>query len=170
MDTSEPPSQGPADAAVVVDVFSDFECPYCSLARRHVARLLEDFPSVRVRYRHFPLPSHIHAGTAAEASVEAYAQGGQDGFWCFHEQVFENQSALSRALLLELATRCDLDPVTMRQALEDHRHAETVRRDRDAGQVLGVEGTPSFVVNGTLVAGGAYTDLEEAVELVHPSP
>jgi protein-disulfide isomerase len=106
----------------VVDVFSDFECPYCSLARRHTARLLEDFPSVRVRYRHFPLAGHPHAGMAAEASVEAYAQGGNEAFWCFHDQVFDHQSSLSRALLLELATRCDLDAGAMRQALTDHRH------------------------------------------------
>jgi protein-disulfide isomerase len=168
-DPSELPSQGPADAAVVVDVFSDFECPYCSLARRHTARLLEDFPSVRVRYRHFPLAGHPHAGMAAEASVEAYAQGGNEAFWCFHDQVFDHQSSLSRALLLELATRCDLDAAGMRQALTDHRHQPRVNQDRTAGEALGLQGTPTFAVNGTLVDGADYTDVEEAVDRAHPS-
>jgi protein-disulfide isomerase len=168
-DTSELPTQGPADAAVVVDVFSDFECPYCSLARRHTARLLEDFPSVRVRYRHFPLAGHPHAGMAAEASVEAYAQGGNEAFWCFHDQVFDHQSSLSRALLLELATRCRLDAGAMRQALTDHRHQPRVNQDRTAGEALGLQGTPTFSVNGTLVDGADYTDVEEAVDRAHPS-
>jgi len=168
-DTSELPSQGPADAAVVVDVFSDFECPYCSLARRHTARLLEDFPSVRVRYRHFPLAGHPHAGMAAEASVEAYAQGGNEAFWCFHDQVFDHQSSLSRALLLELAARCRLDSGAMQQALRDHRHQARVNQDRSAGEALGLQGTPTFAVNGTLVDGGDYTDVEEAVDRAHPS-
>lgn len=168
-DASELPSQGPADAAVVVDVFSDFECPYCSLARRHTARLLEDFPSVRVRYRHYPLAGHPHAGMAAEASVEAYAQGGNTAFWCFHDQVFDHQSSLSRALLLELATRCDLDAAAMRQALTDHRHQARVDQDRSAGEALGLQGTPTFAVNGVLVDGGDYTDVEEAVDRAHPS-
>ena len=168
-DASELPSQGPSDAAVVVDVFSDFECPYCSLARRHTARLLEDFPSVRVRYRHFPLAGHPHSGMAAEASVEAYAQGGNEAFWCFHDQVFDHQSSLSRALLLELATRCRLDAGAMRQALTDHRHQPRVNQDRTAGEALGLQGTPTFSVNGTLVDGADYTDVEEAVDRAHPS-
>lgn len=168
-DASEVPSRGPADAVVVVDIFSDFECPYCSLARRHTARLLEDFPSVRVRYRHFPLAGHPHSGMAAEASVEAYAQGGNDAFWCFHDLVFDNQTNLSRPLLLQLASRCDLHVGAMRAALNDHRHQARVEQDRAAGEALGLQGTPTFAVNGELVDGGDYNDVEEAVDHVHPS-
>lgn len=168
-DASELPSQGPSDAAVVVDIFSDFECPYCSLARRHTARLLEDFPSVRVRYRHFPLAGHPHSGMAAEASVEAYAQGGNEAFWCFHDQVFDNQTNLSRPLLLQLASRCNLHVGAMRAALDDHRHQARVEQDRAAGEAIGLQGTPTFAVNGVLVDGGDYTDIEEAVDRAHPS-
>lgn len=167
-DPAEIPSQGPADAAVVVDIFSDFECPYCSLARRNTARLLEDFPSVRVRYRHYPLAGHPHSGIAAEAAVEAYAQGGNEAFWCFHDQVFDHQTELSRDLLYQLATRCHVQASGVRHALTDHRHQARVEQDRAAGDELGLQGTPTFAVNGTLVEGGDYTDIEEAVDRVHP--
>lgn len=168
-DPSEIPSQGPSEADVVVDVFSDFECPYCSLARRHTARLLEDFPSVRVRYRHYPLAGHPHSGMAAEASVDVYAQGGNEAFWCFHDQVFDHQSELSRDLLLQLAARCRVSAEGVRQALADHRHQARVEQDRAAGDDVDVQGTPTFTVNGEVVDGGDYADIEEAVDHVHPS-
>lgn len=167
-DPAEIPSQGPANAAVVVDVFSDFECPYCSLARRNTARLLEDFPSVRVRYRHYPLAGHPHSGIAAEAAVDVYAQGGNEAFWCFHDQVFDHQTELSRDLLLRLAARCHVSAEGVRQALADHRHQARVEQDRAAGDDVGLQGTPTFAVNGELVEGGEYTDIEEAVDRAHP--
>lgn len=163
-DPDDVPSRGPASAEVVVQVFSDFECPYCGMARRYTDRLLRDFPTVRFEYRHFPLTMHPHAALAAEAAVEAYAQGGNEAFWCYQEALFDRQSDLSRDRMVSLARGCDLDGAALAQALDTGRHRERVARDRSEGEQLGVQGTPSFTVNGRLVEGAEYTDVEEAVD------
>jgi protein-disulfide isomerase len=163
-DPADVPSRGPADAEVVVQVFSDFECPYCGMARRYTDRLLRDFPSVRFEYRHFPLTMHPHAALAAEAAVEAYAQGGNEAFWCYQEALFDRQSELSRDRMVSLARGCGLDGAALAQALDTGRHRERVARDRSEGEQLGVQGTPSFTVNGELVDGAEYIDVEEAVD------
>lgn len=160
------PFRGSAEPAVVVQVFSDFECPYCGLARSHVERLLTDFPTARVEFRHFPLSMHEHAGLAAQAAVEAYAQGGNPAFWCYHDALFDHQRELSRARILSFASGCGVDRQALDQALQDGRHAARVERDRAEGERLGVQGTPSFTVNGELLAGADYPDLEEAVDNV----
>ena len=163
-DPGDIPFRGNPEGRVVVQVFSDFECPYCSRARDHATRLLADFASVRFEYRHFPLSMHPSAHIAAQAAVEAYAQGGNETFWCYHDAVFDHQDELSRERLLGLAGRCGVDRYTLERALDDRRHVARVERDRSEAQQLGVQGTPSFTVNGALVDGGDYPDLEEAVD------
>jgi protein-disulfide isomerase len=160
------PAIGPEDAPVVVEIFSDFECPYCAMARAHTARLLADFEGeVRIIYRNYPLSVHPHAQHAAEAALDALEQGGPEAFWRYHELLFEHQRELSRETLLRLAREAGVDPALVGQALDSGRHRDRVQRDRDAGEALGVQGTPSFVVNGQLLESSDYLALEEAVDV-----
>lgn len=78
---ADAPSRGPAQARVVVEMFADFQCPFCARAVPTIEQLLARYPNdVRVVFRNYPLSFHAHAMEAAEAAREAYAQQGNAGF------------------------------------------------------------------------------------------
>jgi protein-disulfide isomerase len=148
------PMLGPRGAPVTVVVFSDFQCPYCNRGRQIMNDLHAFWPdAVRIVWRNLPLPSHDHAPLAAEAALEARAQGGDAMFWRYHDLLFAHQDALVRSDLERYATRLGLDLVRFRRALDEGVHADLVRADRVLAERLGVDGTPAFFVNGTLVSG-----------------
>jgi hypothetical protein len=86
--------RGPDDAKVTVVEFSDFECPYCRMARPMLESLAPDSGSVRLCFRPFPLKAHAHSDLAAEAAYYARAQGK---FWEMHDAMFDHQDALELA-------------------------------------------------------------------------
>lgn len=148
------PVQGPRDAPVTVVVFSDFECPYCNRGRNTMADLRATFPrDVRVVWRNLPLSRHEHAHAAAEAALEAHAQGGDVAFWRYHDLLFSHQDRLTRPDLEHYATLAGLDLARFRRALDEGVHGDRVRADMTLAERLGVDGTPAFFVNGTAVVG-----------------
>ncbi|MFN2432851.1 MAG: DsbA family protein [Gemmatimonadota bacterium] len=145
------PSRGPADAAVVVVEFSDFECPFCAKAHRTVDRFMEDRPHARLVYVQFPiLQLHPGAMLPSEAALEAHRQGR---FWDYHDALFEHGPPLKKDTLLELAERGGLDVAAMRRALEAGTHREQVKHEMAVGDRLGITGTPTFFVNGYKLVG-----------------
>ena len=80
------PSKGPADALVTIIEFSDYECPYCRKAHEPLMDALDDNDDVRLVFKHYPLPMHVHAIPAARA---AWAAGQQGKFWEMHDHMFE---------------------------------------------------------------------------------
>jgi len=155
---------GDPDAPVAIEEYSDFQCPYC---RQHV---LQTLPQIKkayietglVRYvvKDFPLPSHPNATIAAEAARCAGAQGG---YWPMHDLLFELQTQWSPLgpdlvvdTFVEYAGDLELDPIAYRQCLESGELGELVRLDVWEGEQTGVQGTPSFRINGELIR-GAYT-------------
>src|SRR6185436_16242161 len=101
------PYRGAAGAPVVIQVFSDFQCPFCKRVAPTIAELEKEFgSSVKIVWRHLPLPFHEDAALAAEAAEEAYAQKGNAGFWRFHDLVFEEQeTGIQRNVLEAIAAR-----------------------------------------------------------------
>ena len=148
------PVLGPRGAAVTVVVFSDFQCPYCNRGRHVLHDLRAAFPDdVRVVWKNLPLARHADAPAAAEAALEAFAQGGDAAFWRYHDLLFGHQDRLARADLERYAERLDLDLPRFRRALDDGVHTATVEAEAALAQRLGVDGTPAFFVNGTPVVG-----------------
>jgi protein-disulfide isomerase len=140
-------SQGPATAPVTLVEYGDYECPYCGAAYPIVkevqARLGEQ---LRFVFRNFPLTqAHPHAAHAAEAAETAAAQGQ---FWEMHDYLFEHQRALDDDHLLQYAGALGLDTDAFERALAEHRPAERVREDFVSGVRSGVNGTPTFFING----------------------
>ena len=163
------PRRGSESPRVVVQVFSDFQCPFCARVLPVCDALLEQYGDrVALVFRHFPLPRHEHAQLAAEAAVEVHAQGGDAAFWAFHDRLFEQSPDLERAMLLELASELDgIDEAQLAAALDDHRHAAAVREDRDALGHAGARelGTPAFLVGEQLFVGAVPLEvLREALE------
>lgn len=138
---------GPADAAVTLVEYGDYECPYCGRAfpiLKEVQARLEG--RLRFVYRHFPLREmHPHAEAAAEAAEAAAAQAK---FWPMHERLYLHQRELDDAGLLQHAAAVGADPDRVERELSAHLYEPRVRQDVLSGARSGVNGTPTFFING----------------------
>jgi protein-disulfide isomerase len=139
--------QGPADAAVTLVEYGDYECPYCGAAypiiKEVVARMGR---RLRFVFRNFPITtSHPHAEQAAEAAEAAATQGK---FWQMHDLIYENQRHLRDQDLRAYAEKLGLDVEVFDKELAEHVHAERIHEDFLSGVRSGVNGTPTFYING----------------------
>lgn len=165
------PSRGPERAPVVVQVFGDLQSPYSQRARTSLAELERSFAgSIRIVWRHRPLPVDRYAVLAAEAALEARAQKGDEGFWAFVDAAFDAQGrgpdALSRAALVAIAKRLGFDAKAFDAALESHAHRKDVEADARIADEAGIGGVPSYSINGWFLAGNVpYARLARTVDL-----
>lgn len=139
--------QGPADAAVTLVEYGDYECPYCGAAYPIVKEIQARMGNrLRFAFRNFPITtSHPHAEQAAEAAEAAAAQGR---FWELHNHLYENQRRLRDDDLRSYAEALGLDVERFDKELAEHVHAERVHEDFMSGVRSGVNGTPTFFING----------------------
>lgn len=140
-------SEGPDNAPVTLVEYGDYQCPYCGEAYPIVKAVQKAFgKKLRLVFRNFPLAEmHPHAQSAAEVAEFAAANGK---FWQMHDALYENQEQLGGPLYLELAQSLGLPAAALRKALEDGTYREKVRADFMGGVKSGVNGTPSFFING----------------------
>ena len=138
---------GANDAPITLLQYGDYECSHCGRAYpivKEVQRRLG--PKLRFVFRNFPLAeAHPHAQHAAEA---AEAAGGQDRFWEMHDALFEHQRSLDDRHLVQYAEALGLDLQQFQQDLTSHAYAGRVREDFRSGVKSGVNGTPTFFING----------------------
>ena len=148
---------GPETAPVTMVEYGDYECPYCGAAHPSVKAVLAALgDQVRFAFRHFPLSTiHLHALPAAEA---AEAAGAQSRFCEMHDLLFANQRALEPEHLLAYAGQLGLDLERFASDLQQHTHQPRVREDFMSGIRSGVNGTPTFFVNGVRHNGGYDTE------------
>jgi protein-disulfide isomerase len=139
--------QGPAEAAVTLVEYGDYECPYCGAAYPIIKQVQAGMGErLRFVFRNFPITtSHPHAAQAAEAAEAAAAQ---DRFWEMHDLLYENQKRLRGEDLRGYAEKLELDVEAFSKELAKHVHAARVREDFMSGVRSGVNGTPTFYVNG----------------------
>jgi protein-disulfide isomerase len=144
---------GPADAPITLVEYGDYECPYCGAAHPVVKEIVQRLgDELRFAFRHFPLARvHPHAERAAEAAEAAAAQGR---FWPMHDLLFEHQDALEDEDLLTYASVLGLDVERFVQDLASGVYAPRVREHFMSGVRSGVNGTPTFFVNGRRHDGG----------------
>lgn len=144
-------SRGNPDAPVTLVEYGDFQCPTCGAAYPIVKQLEAQFgDQLRFVYRNFPLPMHQYAEHAAEASLFAASHGK---FWPMYDLLFHHQRDLRDATLLRLAKDAALPSEGLAQALDDGTYADAVQRDIDSGEASGVQGTPTFFINGRMHRG-----------------
>src|SRR5580704_10820655 len=145
--TAEDHVQGPENAAATLVEYGDYECPHCGHAYPILQRVQKHFGKrLRLVFRNFPLGEmHPHAEAAAEVAEFAGAEGK---FWEMHDKLYENQERLGEALYLELARELKLSTTALRQALEQRTFEARVRADFKGGVRSGVNGTPTFFING----------------------
>jgi protein-disulfide isomerase len=140
-------TSGPADAPVTLVEYGDYECLYCGQAYPIVKALQSRLGRrLRFAYRHFPLAEiHPLALGAAEAAEAAAAQGQ---FWEMHDLLYENQPALGESDLVRYAEQLELDVARFVNELARHTYEGRVREDFMSGVRSGVNGTPTFFING----------------------
>jgi protein-disulfide isomerase len=140
-------AQGPPSAPVTLVEYGDYECPHCGSAHPIVKRLQKHYGDrLRFVFRNFPLTQiHPMAEPAAEAAEFAAAHGK---FWEMHDAIYENQTELSLELLGDLADKLGLPADGLGNALDNHEYLEKVRSDFSGGVRSGVNGTPTFFING----------------------
>jgi protein-disulfide isomerase len=151
--SEEDHAQGPADAAITLVQYGDYECPYTRMSRHSVLQLQRELPdSLRFVFRHFPLEEiHPHA-RAASAAAEAAAR--QTDFWAMHAYLFEHQQALADADLKRYALELGLDADRFARERTSPEVEARIDRDLASGERSGVRGTPTFYVNGIRHHGG----------------
>jgi protein-disulfide isomerase len=138
---------GPASAPVTLVEYADFQCGHCARAHpliQGVRRYMGD--ALRFVFRHFPLAeAHPHAQHAAEAAEAAAAQGH---FWEMHDSLFTSPNALDDENLLICLAQVGVDVKRASSELSDGAHTRKVRDDFRGGVRSGVNGTPTFFING----------------------
>ena len=151
------PFRGAANAKVVIQEFSDFQCPFCSRAEPTVDEVLKAYPGkVKVVWRNLPLPMHPDAPLAAEAAREAFVQKGNDGFSKMRELLFKGQKdhdGLKRNALEGYAAIVGLDLKKFNKALDDGTHKASIEADTKAANDAGISGTPSFTIGPYYLSG-----------------
>jgi protein-disulfide isomerase len=157
------PVRGPANAAVTIIEFADFQCPYCGRLAPVLKQVLAKYPKdVRLVYREFPLYDiHQDAMHAAVAGVCAAEQGK---FWELHDALFADQSALGDQAVVKAAERVGIKLQPFASCLLSSTAYDAVRSDIRAGNEAGVSGTPGLFVNGRFYDG--YMPLEALTAVV----
>jgi len=166
--TSPRPVLGSASATIVVEEYSDFQCPACKQAQSVAKEVVATFgDKIAFYYKHFPLTQiHVMAFRAASASECANDQGK---FWEYSDQLFLNQpnsssdlAKFSDAALISYAGTLGLDTESFTQCLKSRSKDSIVRDDMHSGSSKRVQGTPTFFVNGQVVED--WTKLREVIQ------
>jgi protein-disulfide isomerase len=157
---------GNMNAAITLVEYGDFECPHCRLAHPLIKRLLEERENeLHFVFRNFPLQeSHPHAYMSA---IFAEAAGKQGKFWEMHDLIFENQDKLNGSYLLSLAESIGVDLVQFIRDSKSKEIQDKIETDFESGIRSGVNGTPTFFINGSrlLTYDETYESLADAIQL-----
>lgn len=157
------PVTGSPDAKVTIVEYSDFQCPYCSTAYVTVKDLLKVYDGkVKVAYKHLPLTNiHDWAQDAAVASVCVHQQS-PEAFWKLSDFLFTNQKSITKetfaSKLQQFSTDSKLNYETIQKCIADPATKQKVSSDSAEANGLGLNSTPSFVVNGRTVVGALPED------------
>lgn len=165
--TAAAPRSG--DGRVTVVEYLDLECPSCRAAFPGVEKLKAEYGDrVTFTVRHFPIPSHRNAELAAVAVEAAGAQGKRDEMFKLmfeSQQEWGGQQTSQRAAFLGFAQQLGLDMAKFESGLDDAALRERVLNERSEGSKLGVQGTPTFFINGEKFSGApSYDNLKTAIE------
>lgn len=160
VDLAGSPTRGPADALVTLVMFSDHECGFCRRAYKIIRAALKKHARVlKVVYKHYPLPNHTEGLLSARAAACVMKQKGVTAFWAFNDKAMIADD-LSRKELLAIAKAAGADPKGVTQCLKTKQGLPLVKVDLKLGEALGIDGTPTFYINGK-----RYPGLLSAAEL-----
>jgi len=152
---------GDKDAPVTIIEYSDFQCPFCRTFYENAYQSIKseyiDKGIVRLVYRHMPLNFHAAAVPSAHA-VECAAE--QDKFWELHDAIFENQTLLGTGTvdytqedIRQWVLDIGVDASDFDKCMDSDKYVDKIKQDISDAARLGINGTPSFVINGRVIVG-----------------
>lgn len=162
--TASDHSQGNQNAKIILVEYGDYQCPYCGAAHKILKRLQSHYAGeLLLVFRNFPLVQiHPEAQIAAE-TAEFAAEKGR--FWEMHDLIYENQEDLSLSFLLDLADKLRLPVPDLEMAIEEGKYDTKIENDFSGGVRSGVNGTPTFFINGQRHNGPfQFEDLVAAID------
>ncbi|MEM4134007.1 MAG: DsbA family protein [Candidatus Micrarchaeia archaeon] len=155
---------GDPNAPITIIEYSDFQCPFCLRVQPTIKQILNDYKGkVKLYYKQFPLIQiHPNARKAAEAALLA---GDQGKFWEYHNKLFENQNNLDVESLKRYAAELGLDTVKFNAGLDNGEKATQVNSELQEGLANGVQGTPTFFINGQMISGAQpYSVFKQVID------
>ena len=159
VEIDDDPMLGNPDAPITIVEFGDFDCGYCAEAAGIMKEILTHYPNqVRLVYRDFPLTPNVGAAEAAQCAHE------QGRFGDMHDWLLENLDFRSDETYVMAARTLGIDEVAFRECLSEDRYVEEIAADREAGEDYGVEGAPTFFINGRRI--GGITSIDMFVEII----
>jgi protein-disulfide isomerase len=163
------PTKGTDNAKVVIVEYSDFQCPFCKRGKDMLPQILKEYDGkVKVVFKQLPLKNHNWAMPAAIASVCSYEQGN-DKFWALHDKLFDSQKDItlenSKEKFNQYAKEVGLDTKKFDACLNSKEAAAVVDTQMKEAVEIGVQSTPTFVVNGMIVPGANPEGLKSAIEI-----
>jgi protein-disulfide isomerase len=159
-------SVGPANAKITVVEFFDYKCTFCHQANPWVQSLIDQRDDVRIIFKELPVLSENSHG-AAKAAIAAQKQGK---YWEFHNALMTARGDLNPAQVMQIAASVGLDVERLQRDMADPKVEETLAGMRDQATAIGVNGTPAFVINGTLVSGYDPNRIEAAIASAGGTP
>ncbi len=143
--------KGSDKAKVMIQIFSDFECPYCKRAEDTVGQVEKAFgDKLKIVWRHKPLPFHKNAMPAALAAEEAKKQKGNAGFWGMHDALFKSAGtpeAFTRPTMEKAAEELGLNLDKFKKALDTEEHKKFIEAESAIADKAGISGTPAFLIS-----------------------
>lgn len=163
------PYKGNKDAEVIVVEYSDFQCPFCKRGKDMLPDILKAYDGkIKISFKQLPLRNHDWAMPAAVASVCAYQQGN-DKFWAMHDKLFDNQKQItldnSKQKFEGYAKEIGLDTKKFDACIASPEVKAKVEKDVAEATSIGVQSTPTFVVNGMIVPGANPEGLKSAIDI-----
>lgn len=156
---------GNMKASIILVEYGDFECPHCKHAHQLMKRLLkEKGDTLHFVFRNFPL-REVHPN-AYPSAIAAEAASRQNKFWEMHDLIFENQSSLSTDFLMSLAKQIGLDIRQFKSDMKSEAIRKKIDMDFESGIRSGVNGTPTFFLNGAYIStyDESYESLVDAIQ------
>jgi len=159
-------TKGDKNAKVTMYEYSDFECPFCGNfftgAYKQIEEKYVKTGKVKVVFKDFPLTFHANAQKSAEAARCAQEQGK---FWEMHDKLFSNQKSLTTDNYKKWAGEMGVKSDQFNQCLDSGKYADAVKKDLAEGVKIGIQGTPSFVINGQALIGAyPFEEFEKVIE------
>lgn len=170
--------KGSDEAKVVIQTFSDFQCPACKRMAIKLEEIASEFgDKILVVYRNYPLdtscnsamPRNLHEH-ACQLAALARCAGVNQKFWDFHNLVFQNQETLKQDTGINLAKQIGLSDQQIQSCLKDQNIAAKIKADVQLAHELGVNSTPTLFINGRQYMGSSHDNLKAEIEQLIQAP
>lgn len=156
-----------SSAKVTLVEFGDYQCPACALAHPITKQLLAEYQGqVNFVFRHFPLPQHPNAMISAKA---AEAAGEQGKYWEMHNKIYETQPQWENdpnaaAIFTDFAKELGLNENQFNESMNSDKFFSKINGDKNDGEAVGVNSTPTFFINGVKARSFKYNELKQQID------